>query len=79
MDSLKRELNETKKKEKNSEQNVRELQQFIEHFRQQQGKYYYIMIRTIHADFHHLTPKCRQDLKLSGRFEFDSLIIMVSL
>ena len=38
MDSLKRELNETKKKEKNSEQNVRELQQFIEHFRQQQGK-----------------------------------------
>ena len=38
MDSLKRELNETKKKEKNSEQNVRELQQFIEHFRQQQGQ-----------------------------------------
>lgn len=36
LDSLKRELNETKKKEKNSEQNVRELQQFIEHFRQQQ-------------------------------------------
>ena len=40
---------------------------------------YYIMIRTIHADFDHLTPKCRQDLKLSGRLEFDSLIIMVSL
>ena len=41
MDSIKRELNETKKKEKNSEQNVRELQQFIEHFRQQQGKFYF--------------------------------------
>jgi len=62
LDSLKRELNETKKKEKNSEQNVRELQQFIEHFRQQQGKYYlklfvFITIRIIHADFDHLTSK----------------------
>ena len=79
MDSLKRELNETKKKEKNSEQNVRELQQFIEHFRQQQGKTYYLSRLGLFTWILTILHLNRQDLKLSGRLEFDSLIIMVSL